>query len=321
MEKMKAWLSSQHRLACLSITFVGFLLSATSVADEAETGISAEQKNWPAQTNKPACDDSMAVEMQRRASFVTLQGLEPARQDAIRLALIDALQNVSGANIARSTQTSTTSTRSSLERETQEHLVLRSDGRVVAWEMLSEEISIDSDEDGFIDVVVRAEICTGADIDHPLVVALEEPGNGLGTEAPELRYKLADALGSYENLSIVPEVPINAYHDIKIVFDHSVDTQTVDNSAQARILQEFGASGALSDDALKYVLTTARATVMAVRFFDQETISETVTRRLRRPTGAQREDDAVALVVEAFLIAGHAVGERLGAGELEYSEQ
>ncbi|MBB3192407.1 hypothetical protein [Halomonas cerina] len=318
MRNAKTLPSARHLRSWVSIVFFSFLLSVNSVADEVATDLPDKQEDGPVQAGTPSCDDSVNVEMRRRASFKSLEGLEPARQDAIRLALIDALQNVAGADIARSTQSSTTSTRSSLERETREHLVLRSGGRVVAWEMLSEDISDSASEGGVIDVVIRAEICVEADVERPLVIALEEPGSDLGTSAMQLRYKLADALGTYDTLSIVHDLPINAYHDIKIVFDHSVDVKTVDNSAKARILQEFGATDSLSDEALKFELITARATVMAVRFFDQETISETVTRRLRRSIGLQSDDDVRDLVMETFMIAGQEIGERLGEGELAY---
>lgn len=312
--------SLQYRRAGISLAFCGLLLSVTSMGDEVSASPPVEQEGWPDQTVISSCDDSMDVEMRRRASFISSEQLEPARQDAIRLALIDALQNVAGADIARSSQTSTTTTRSSLERETREHLVLRSDGRVVAWEMLSEEISDSPSEGGVIDVVVRAEICLGANIDRPLVIALEEPGSDLGVSAIQLRYKLADEFGTYDSLSVVRDLPTNAYHDIKIMFDHSIDAKNVDNTAQARILQDLGASGTLSNEALKFELITANSTVIAVRFFDQETISETVTRRLRRPVGSHSDDDAIALVVEAFMIAGQAVGERLGQGALAYPD-
>jgi hypothetical protein len=236
----------------------------------------------------------------------------------VRGALVDALQTVAGAEIARSTQSATRSTLGSVERERHEHIVVRSGGRIAGWEILDERVEASAADERTVVVRLRVDVCLNPREERALVVALGDPEWLIEPGLDQLRLALAEELGRQPGLSPVEGSPGTVYHDVAISFAHSLEREKVDNRPQAAILSQFGAGESLAAEALAFDLVTVTATVIATRFVDKETVSETAVRRARLPAGAPSGSAMRDLALEAYLLAGRAAVKRLAAGELAY---
>lgn len=266
------------------------------------------------------CASSEQVDLRREATFSNLSNQEDAHERAVRRAVIDALQQIGGADIARSSQTATTSTRSTVERERREHLVVRSGGRVTDWRILSEEVHHDENGvGGMVRLELRVSVCVDPAAPPALVIAIDRGEVASPSVASEIRVRLAEAIATYGNFDVRRELPSEIYHDIRVELDQSVEIREVDNSDKAAILQNFGASEMLDEAALRFQLVSVTTTARAVRFVDEASILQTVERRRRIPLDARPASTIDDLLLETSAMAAANVGERLGAGALDYS--
>ena len=302
-----------------AIILAAALTAQPSVAEDANQADTQPQDGTNTLEDVHDCPDPVSVEIQRRGVYDHGNDVPSVRQDLIRLGLVDALQQVAGAEIARSTQTATRSDLSSVERETREHMVLRSEGRVIGWRLVSENIESDDMSDGgTVMLLLDVEVCNEPRPDQPMVIAIAGVDGIERHLADAFRSNLADTLSSYDSLVAVRDLPNDSYHDIRLRFTIAADIEKVDNTGRAQLLEQFGASSRLGADSMIFDLIKAQVTVMAVRFVDQETISETVERRRR----VEKSDDARRVVdeviLEALEIASTRIGERLDRGQLSY---
>lgn len=310
--------------AAAGILSVAIVLAAALTAQPSAAGDAGEADTQPQDATNTLedvhdCPDPVSVEIQRRGEYVHGDDVSSVKQDLIRLGLVDALQQVAGAEIARSTQTATRSDFSSVERETREHMVLRSEGRVIGWRLLSENIeSDDMSESGTVMLLLDVEVCNEPRPDQPMVIAIAGV-NGIEQHlADAFRSNLADTLSSYDSLIAVRDLPKDSYHDIRLRFKVNADIEKVDNTARAQVLEQFGASNRLGASSMIFDLITAQVTVMAVRFVDQETISESVERRRRVDDPDDAKRVVAEVILEALEIASAKIGERLDRGKLSY---
>jgi len=304
--------SAAYRLARLCVrALVSVLLLAAAPAHADDPEISGA-----------TCNATETVELQRTVRFSEPSERVYARRSAIRLAVVDALQQAAGADISRSSQTTTTSSRTAIERETREHLVVRSGGRVTGWEVTNEQIITDTDDDGrLLRVTLRVDVCPSPDAVARLVVSIADPVPLASGISQEIRARLAEFYSYYDNLTVVRKRPQDTFHDVRIEFDHTVAIEDRDNSDKADTLKKFGGSDLLDDRALRFQLVTVTTTAKAVRFVDEVTSSQTVERRRRIPFDAPTEEAVQDLILEASMMAGRAVGEKLGAGDLDYFDR
>ena len=75
----------------------------------------------------------------------------------------------------------------------------------------------------------------------------------------------------------------------------------------------------LDEAALRFQLVSVTTTARAVRFVDEASILQTVERRRRIPLDAPPASTIDDLLLETSAMAAANVGERLGAGALDYS--
>jgi hypothetical protein len=298
---------------------MAFFLAPSNVQSlESQLDSARVEPDPPARVAPQTCPESKAVDLRRQEIFRTAADIDIVRNAAIRMALLDALQMVTGAEIARGTQSTTRSTLSSLEHQTNEHIVVRGGGRILNWEVREESIDADADGSGVLTITLDVTVCLGQSAQLPMVIAFEYLENALPNLSRAVRQRLIEAFATHGNLEPVREDPSAVYHDIRIALAHNLTRETVDNTAQAAILQQFGAGLALSESSMQYEMLTMEATITAVRFVDQRSISDTAVRRLRLPIGSRTEQQEMKLAIEAFDLAGQALSKRLGSGELHY---
>jgi len=269
-----------------------------------------------------ACEASAVVELYSEFHFSHPSEREAARQAAIRHGVVDALQRAAGAEIARGTQTATTSSLTSVERETRDHLVIRSGGRVLGWEVIDEEDRAVEGMDGStIFVGLRVEVCPAMDEPQPLVVAIGEPADISPDLSGVIRARLAERFEASDALVVVRDAPIDTYHDLRIELDHVAEVRNVDHSENLAILGRFRAPEMIDEGALRFQLVSVTATLSAVRFVDRRTISETVERRRRVGLDASPDNAIAELLVEAASLASTPLIDKLGSGALDYSRR
>lgn len=282
------------------------------------TGVIADTAQAESTSPAAACDDPRSVEAFGSAGFVDANSRSVARQEAIRQALLEALQSAGGADIARSAQTATRSTLSSIERETHEHVVVRSDGRITGWTVVEEYIESGAEGERLIALTLGIDLCFDQRATRPLVVALADPTwetePGLGA----LRLAILQRLGQHVRLTPSTDRPGSAYHDVAIKFDHIIEREAIDRRPQADILAQFGGGRELAPELLQFDIVVVRASVSASRFVDRKTFTETTERRARIAKGAAMEATARDLAFEAYLDAASAAIDRLQKGELDY---
>lgn len=269
-----------------------------------------------------ACEAPVLVELSGEAFFSHPSERDHARQSAIRHGVVDALQRAAGAEIARGSQVATTSTLSSIERETSEHIVIRSGGRVMGWEVTGEERrEIEGMDSAALVVTLKVEVCPSMDRPAPLVLAI----GSIADASPELdavlRARLAEAFAGSEALQVVRDLPRDAYHDLRIELDHTAERREIDNTDNAAILSRFRNPEILDESALRYQLVTVSVTLSAVRFVDRQTISYSIQRRGRLPPDAPTEAMVAALLSEAALLAAAPVLDALDGGALDYARR
>lgn len=253
------------------------------------------------------------------ASTESAAGIPAARQQALRYALIDGLQMAAGGQVARSMQMQTESSLEGINQTAREHVVVRSEGRVLGWEILSERAKRGAIEHARVDLHVRVYVCLDDQSKQPMVVAIASgPPYNNGYRADDLVKFIAPYINKQPNLAVVFQDPTKAYHDIRINFSYDTATELVDNTARANTLAQFGAGGMITQDALTYQLLRASATVIATRFIDEATVSETVERRKRLPIGDDTQVAMRELLFEAYYLAGKGLAARLGEGVLDY---
>lgn len=263
------------------------------------------------------CAESRKVEARGSVGYADPGAQSAARQEAVRHALFEALQSAGGAEIARSAQTATRSTLSSIERETREHVVVRSDGRITGWTILDEQVEIEAGERTLM-LTLGVDLCFDAREAPPLVVALADPDWDRSPGIDTLRPSLLEQVGRHDRLTAATDRPGRAYHDIAIEFEHAIEREAVDRRPQADILAQFGGGRQIAPAALEYDLLIVRATVRAIRFVDRKTIFETAERRARLATGASMDSTARDLAIEAYSNATAETLARLASGELTY---
>lgn len=269
-----------------------------------------------------ACDTPEVVELRSESFFSVPSDRETAREAAIRDGVVDALQRAAGAEIARGSQTATTSSLNSVERETRDHLVIRSGGRVLGWEVIDEAEHSTGGMDGAnIILSLRVEVCPSLDKPQPLVVAIAEPDNVSVDFSTALRARLAERFEESDALAIVRDAPIDSYHDLRIELDHTVEVRNIDNSENAAILGRFQNPQMIGDGALRFQLVSVTATLSALRFVDLRTISETIERRRRVPLDASPEKAIAELLSEAAFLASGPLVDKLDSGALDYSRR
>lgn len=269
-----------------------------------------------------ACDTPEVVELRSEAFFSVPSDRETAREAAIRDGVVDALQRAAGAEIARGSQTATTSSLNSVERETRDHLVIRSGGRVLGWEVIDEAERTIGDMDGTnIVLSLRVEVCPSVDEPQPLVVAVAEPDDISVDLSTALRARLAERFEESDALAVVRDAPIDTYHDLRIELDHTVEVRNVDNSENAAILGRFQNPQMIDDGALRFQLVSVTVTLSAVRFVDRRTISETIERRRRVPLDASPTKAIAELLDEAVSLASAPLVDDLESGALDYSRR
>lgn len=269
-----------------------------------------------------ACDAPDIVELSSESHFSRPSERETARHEAIRYGVVDALQQAAGAEIARGTQTATTSSLTSVERETRDHLVIRSGGRVLGWEVIDEEDrTLDGMEGTAIVVRLHVEVCPSMAEPQPLVVAIGEPAGISAGLSAVVRAHLAESFEASDALAVVRDVPMDTYHDLRIELAHAVKVRNVDLSENAAILGRFRDPEMIDEAALRYQLVSVTATVSAVRFVDRRTISETVERRRRVALDASPDSAIAELLVEAASLASATLIDDLDAGALDYARQ
>jgi hypothetical protein len=298
---------------------MAFFLAPSNVQSLESPLDSARVEPVPAmQVAQQICPETKAVDLRRQEIFRTVGEIEVARNAAIRMALLDALQMVTGAEIARGTQSTTRSTLSSVEQQTNEHLVVRGGGRILRWDVQEESIDANADGSGMLTITLNVTVCLGESAQLPMVIAFGHLENASSSVSRAVRERLIETFGEQANLEPVRDDPSNVYHDIRIILENNLTRETVDNTAQAAILQQFGAGLALAESSMQHEMLTMEATIIAVRFVDQRSISETALRRLRLPVGSTTEQREMNLAIEAFDLAAQALSSRLGAGELHY---
>ena len=269
-----------------------------------------------------ACDAPELVELESEAFFSKPSERGLARQAAIRNGVVDALQRAAGADIARGAQTATTSSLSSVERETREHLVIRSGGRILGWEVIDEEVRAVEGMDGATIIVsLRIDVCPSMDEPAPLVLAIGEAIDLPAEVSSILRTRLAEAFSVSKALDVVRDVPRDSYHDLRVEIAHASDVREVDNTDNAAILSRFRNPEMLDESALRYQLVSVTVTLSAVRFVDRQTISQTVERRGRVPLGMPTDEAIGDLVLEAATLAAPPVFDELDAGALDYARR
>lgn len=269
-----------------------------------------------------ACDAPELVELESEAFFSRPSERGLARQAAIRNGVVDALQRAAGADIARGAQTATTSSLSSVERETREHLVIRSGGRVLGWEVVDEEVRAVEGMDGATVVVgLRIDVCPSMEKPAPLVLAIGDAIDLPAEVSSILRTLLAETFSVSEALDVVRDVPRDSYHDLRIEIDHSSEVREVDNTDRAAVLSRFRNPEMLDESALRYQLVSVTVSLSAVRFVDRQTISHTVERRSRLPLGMPTDEAIADLVLEAATLAALPIFDDLDGGALDYARQ
>ena len=193
---------------------------------------------------------------------------------------------------------------------------------MTGWEVTNEQIITDTDDDGrLLRVTLRVDVCPSPDAVARLVVSIADPVPLASGISQEIRARLAEFYSYYDNLTVVRKRPQDTFHDVRIEFDHTVAIEDRDNSDKADTLKKFGGSDLLDDRALRFQLVTVTTTAKAVRFVDEVTSSQTVERRRRIPFDAPTEEAVQDLILEASMMAGRAVGEKLGAGDLDYFDR
>jgi hypothetical protein len=279
-----------------------------------------EEVNAPRSHAPEGCSSSEKVDLNREATFSKPSNQEDAYDRAVRRGVIDALQQVGGAEIARSSQTATTTTRSSVDQERREHLVVRSGGRVTGWRILSEEVRLDENGvGGIVHLELRVSVCVDPETSPALVIAIGRVDIASQFVASEIRTRLAEVIATYGNFDVRGELPSKTYHDIRIQLEQSVEVEQIDNSDKAAILRNFGASEMLQEEALRFQLVTVTTTARAVRFVDEASILHTAERRRRIPLDASSASAIDDLLIETSALAAENVGERLESGALDYS--
>ncbi len=269
-----------------------------------------------------ACAAPELVELSGEAFFAHPSERDHARQSAIRHGVVDALQRAAGAEIARGSQVATTSTLSSIERETSEHLVIRSGGRVMGWEVTGEEQrEIEGMDSAALVVSLRVEVCPTMDRPAPLVLAIADIADLPPEPSSALRARLAETFAASEALQVVRDLPRDAYHDLRIELDYAAERREVDNTGNAAILSRFRDPALIDESALRYQLVTVSVTLSAVRFVDRRTISQTIERRGRLPIDAPADAMIAELVTEAALLAAAPVVDELDGGVLDYARR
>lgn len=269
-----------------------------------------------------ACDAPKLVEVHGESHFSEAFERGRAREAAIREGVVDALQRAAGAEVARGTQTATTSSLTSLERETRDHLVIRSGGRVLGWELIEEEEQNVQGMDG-ITIVVRlhVEVCPAMDEPPPLVVAIGEPAGISSDLSGIIRARLAESLEASDALAVVRDAPTDTYHDLRIEIDHAVEVRDVDHSENVAILGRFRNPEMIDEAALRFQLVSVTTTLSAVRFVDRRTISETVERRRRIAPDVATDHAIAELLGEGVSLASTLLIEELDSGALDYARR
>ena len=269
-----------------------------------------------------ACEAPDVVELSSESHFSRVSEREGARQTAIRHGVVDALQRAAGAEIARGTQTATTSSLTSVERETRDHLVIRSAGRVQGWNIIDEEDRAVEGMDGATIVIrLRVEVCPVIDKPQPLVVAIGEPAGISPDLSSVIRARLAERFEASDALVVVRDAPIDTYHDLRVELDHVVGVRNVDHSDNVAILGRFRDPEMIDEGALRFQLVSVTVTLSAVRFVDRRTISETLERRRRVALDGSPDNAIAELLVEAASLASMPLIDKLGSGALDYSRR
>ena len=269
-----------------------------------------------------ACDAPEMVELYSESHFSKPAEREAARQAAIRQGVVDALQRAAGAEIARGAQTATTSSLTSIEREIRDHLVIRSGGRVLGWEVVAEEDrSVEGVPGTTVTVRLSVEVCPSTAGPQPLVVAIGEPIGVSAELAGVIRAQLAERFEASNALAVVRDVPLDSYHDLRIELDHAMSVQDVDNSENAAILGRFRDLAMIDERALRFQLVSVTATLSAVRFVDLRTISQTIERQRRIALDAPADEAVAELLVEAAFLASKPLIAELDSGALDYAQR
>jgi len=269
-----------------------------------------------------ACDAPKLVEVYSESHFSEAFERGRARQAAIREGVVDALQRAAGAEIARGAQTATTSSLTGIERETRDHLVIRSGGRVLGWELIDEEEQNVQGMDGTTIVVrLHVEVCPSMDEPQPLVVAIGEPVGISPDLSGIIRARLAESFEASDALAVVRDAPIDTYHDLRIEIDHAVEVRNVDHSENVAILGRFRNPEMIDEAALRFQLVSVTTTLSAVRFVDRRTISETVERRRRIASDASPENVITELLGEGVFLASELLMKELDSGALDYARR
>ncbi|ANB01765.1 hypothetical protein ECTOBSL9_0951 [Ectothiorhodospira sp. BSL-9] len=269
-----------------------------------------------------ACDAPEVVELSSESDFSDSSGREAARQAAIRNGVVDALQRAAGAEIARSAQTATTSSLTSLDRETRDHLVIRSGGRVLGWQVIDEEDrTLDGMEGTTIVVHLHVKVCPSMQEPQALVVAIGEPVGIPADLSGVIRARLAQMFEASDSLAVVREAPVDTYHDLRIELDHAVEVRNVDHSEKAAILGRFRDPEMIDEGALRFQLVSVTTTLSAVRFVDRRTISETIERRRRVALDVSPDNAIAELLVEGATLASTLLIDQLDAGALDYARR
>lgn len=268
------------------------------------------------------CDAPEVVDLYSESHYLRPSEREAARYAAIRNGVVDALQRAAGAEVARGTQTATTSSLTSVERETRDHLVIRSGGRVLGWDIIDEEDrTVESIDGTTITVRLQVEVCPAMGEPQSLVVAIGEPTGISPDLSSVIRARLAEGFEASDALAVVRDAPIDTYHDLRIELDHVVEVQNVDHSENVAILGRFQGTNMFDEGALRFQLVTVTATLSAVRFVDRRTISETVERRRRVALDASPDSAIAELLIETASLASAPLIDKLDSGALDYARR
>lgn len=270
-----------------------------------------------AYANQADCESVESVTINEKVSISQRLQISTIRDQAIRSALLRAIEMVAGVEVYSSSQESVESSLRSIDQSSAQRQVFRSLGRVLEWEQTAEIVKETLDGGVALEVTVNAKICRQSNAQLPVWVAIGEVHYPNAKIVPNLAAELIEEFGRSDVLRLSKGSPEDVFHDVAISAHITVTEELVDNTNKMKLLGQFMDNVPMDPAALRFRLLTSRVEIIATRFFDQHQILETLERKRRLDDPKNRLQEENRLVQETLNFASSAMRERLENGELE----
>lgn len=204
---------------------------------------------------------------------------DDARQAAIRQALIQAVRQVSGIDVATSFRSVGTTTTRSIGIDAKRKMTTQSAGHVSEWHVVKEVVKGNGERTKHLQIVLSATICQGLSRDVEQIVAFAPVALPENIAVPGLRQIMSASFPLSDQFNITLESPKEAYYDIlvsgRVI---TANVEVVDNRQKIRTLQRFLPDDGVAEIPARVRRVTVRVMAKATRFTGGPTLVETVER-------------------------------------------